>query len=103
VLGRYDEPVAVALYAANVGLTMLLDGLLEVVAIDDELFDAPHSRTRREALTSAATQALVFFASIPVAYAISQSWAKWFWLLLIPVGRYRARHRGYEKDAKAAA
>jgi uncharacterized membrane protein len=103
VLGRYDEAVAVALYACNVGVAMLLDGLLEVVAIDDGLFEEPPPRTRGQILGSAGVQALVFFASIPIAYAISPSLAKWFWLLLIPAGRADRRARRKEKDAKAAA
>jgi TMEM175 potassium channel family protein len=103
VLGRYDGPVAVALYACNVGIAMLLDGLLEVVAIDDGLFEQPRLRARREVLVSAGTEALVFFASIPIAYAISPSLAKWFWLLLIPAGRAGRLSRRKEKDAKAAA
>jgi uncharacterized membrane protein len=104
VLGRYDEPVAVALYAANVGVAMILDGLLEVVAIRDGLFEETHPRSVRDALTSALSGSLVFFASIPIAYAISESLAKWFWLLLIVTGRAdRRRTRRHEKDAKAAA
>jgi uncharacterized membrane protein len=52
VLGRYDEPVAVAVYAVNVGIAMLLDGLLEVVAIDDGLFEEPPPRRRGKTIVS---------------------------------------------------
>jgi uncharacterized membrane protein len=104
VLGRYDEPEAVALYATNVGVAMLLDGLLEVVAIRDGLFAGPRRRSPRQAMLGQGRQALVFFVSIPIAYAISSSAAKWFWLVLIPLGIADRRHaRHNEKDAKAAA
>jgi uncharacterized membrane protein len=91
VLGRYDEPVAVALYAANVGIAMILDGLLEVVAIRDGLFAAAPRRGAREAIVSASREALVFFVSIPIAYVISTSLAQWAWLLLIPLARSERR------------
>ncbi len=94
VLGRYNEPLAVALYAGNVGLAMLLDGLLEVVAIRDDLFEAQKPRGQRETIARAISRSLVFFVSIPLAYAISPSFAQWFWLLLIALAipeRRRAR------------
>jgi uncharacterized membrane protein len=100
VLGRYDEAVAVTLYATNVGIAMILDGLVEVVAIRDELFEEPHPRSAGDAMRSAIRQALVFFVSIPIAYEISQSLAKWFWLALIPLA---VSERRQQKDAKAAA
>jgi uncharacterized membrane protein len=99
VLGRYDEPLAVALYAGNVGLTVLLSGLTTLVAIGDGLYAEPlpeqtRSRRRREVIAGVTARALVFFVSIPIAYAISQSLAKWFWLLLLVLtvaDRRRAR------------
>jgi uncharacterized membrane protein len=106
VLGRYDEPAAVALYAINVGITMLLDGLLEVVAIRGDLFAEPPARSPRDVMIAESLEALVFLASIPIAYAISPSLAKWSWLLLIAirlVNRRGARARRNEKDTKAAA
>jgi uncharacterized membrane protein len=97
VLGRYDEPLAVALYAINVGLASLVDGLIEVIAIHDGLEGERTARARRDeraALEGALLRAGVFFGSIAIAYAVSPSLAKWSWLLLfvIPqVRRYRAR------------
>jgi uncharacterized membrane protein len=105
VLGRYDEPLAVAVYAVNVGIAMILDGLLEFVAVRQRLLPVP-SRAAADALIGAAVQSLVFFLSIPIAYAISSSLAKWFWLLLIVAGRYerrRGRRDDNENDAKVAA
>ena len=98
VLGRYDEPLAVALYAGNVGLTVIFSGLTALVAIGGGLYVEPaaHSQ-RREVIVDTTGRALVFLVSIPIAYAISESLAKWFWLLLLVVSvvdRRRARRHG---------
>jgi uncharacterized membrane protein len=94
VIGRYDEPLAVALYAGNVATAIILNGLLGLTALSDTDDDAPGHR--HEILLGTTSRALVFLASIPIAYLVSQSLAKWFWLLLIAVsvadGR-RARRR----------
>jgi uncharacterized membrane protein len=94
LLGRYSEPEVVALYAANVGLATLLAGLLRVVAVRDGLGSDASLRLDRDALAATAVQALIFFASIPIAYLVSTSLAQWFWALLIvsSVAR-RARRR----------
>jgi uncharacterized membrane protein len=101
VLGRYDEPLAVALYAGNVGLTVILSGVTTLVAIGGGLYADPAPdltpARRRHVIVDTTGRALVFLASIPIAYMISQSLAKWFWLLLLAfsvVDRRRARQRG---------
>ena len=83
VLGRYDEPVAVAFYAANVGIALLADGATELIARRDGLL--VEQRPGWAPMIGAAWRALVFFISIPIAYVISPSAAKWFWMLLIVV------------------
>jgi uncharacterized membrane protein len=96
VLGDYDEALAVALYAANVGLASLVDGVTEAIAIRDGLEGAPSGeagRDERTALADALIRAGIFFASIPVAYGVSQSLAKWSWLLLIVLPRLLRRAR----------
>ena len=60
LLGGYDEPIAVALYAANVGIATLVDGCLHLVARADGLEAegaehdphalAAHRRARRRLL-----------------------------------------------------
>ena len=106
VLGRYDQPLAVALYAINVGLAALIDGLIEVTAIHDGLEAQASARGRhdeRTALRGALLRAGVFFGSIAIAYAVSPSLAKWSWLLLlvIPrVERYRARRAASAAQAR---
>ena len=101
VLGRYDEPLAVALYAGNVGLTVIFAGLTALVAIDGRLYAEPdpdRARSRRRAvLIDTTARALVFLLSIPIAYTISQSLAKWFWLLLLVVS-VADRRRGRRRD-----
>jgi uncharacterized membrane protein len=97
VLGRYDEPLAVAMFAANVGLTTILTGLTKLVAIDDHLgsespTDPPRQR-RREVLAGTTSRVLVFVISILIAYAISPSLAQWFWLLLVVVSVSERRRR----------
>jgi uncharacterized membrane protein len=103
VLGRYDEALAVALYAGNVGFTVILSGVTALVAISDGLYAEPdpnstrRHRRHREVIVDTTARALVFLISIPIAYAISESLAKWFWLLLLVlsvVDRRRARRRG---------
>jgi uncharacterized membrane protein len=100
VLGRYDEPLAVALYAGNVGLTIIFSGLMTLVAISNRLYAQPEAdpsrHQRGEVILGAASRALVFLISIPIAYEISESLAKWFWLLLLVLSvpdRRRARRR----------
>jgi uncharacterized membrane protein len=97
VLGRYDEPVAVALYAGNVGVALLADGVTEWVAEHDGLLAEVRPRAAPP-LVAAALRAAVFFASIPLAYAFSQSAAKWFWLALLVVAAVLRR-----LDARAGA
>jgi uncharacterized membrane protein len=98
VLGSYDVPLAVALYAGNVGLTVLLQGLLRLVTVSDSLGESDQPRSRsRDVIVGAVSRALVFLVSIPVAYEVSESLAKWMWLLLLAPGfvehRRVAAHR----------
>jgi uncharacterized membrane protein len=87
VLGGYNTALAVTLYALNVGVALLLDGLTEAVAVGQGLYEDPAIAPPNavESLLQGALRAAVFFASIPVAYFVSESLAKWFWLLLIVV------------------
>ena len=86
LIGRYDDPLAVTLYATNVGIALLLDGLTDAVA----------RGVAWGSLAGALARALVFFVSIPVAYLVSPNAAEWFWLALIVValgGRRLERRR----------
>jgi uncharacterized membrane protein len=102
VLGSYDEPLAVALYAGNVGLTVLLQGLLKLVMVGDSLGESDQPRSRsRDVIVGAVSRALVFLASIPVAYEVSESLAKWMWLLLLAPGFVEHRRARPHRDAPA--
>ena len=84
LLGRYDEPIAVALYAANVGIATIADGCIHVVARVDGL-EAEGVEHEQHGLLLTGLRAAVFFLSIPVAYVASTGLAQWLWLLLIAI------------------
>lgn len=97
VLGRYDEPLSVTIYAANVGIAMILDGLMTAIATADDLYDDGASLPAGlwETLGGAVARALVFFVSIPVAYTVSPGAGMWCWIVLavfaVVDGRRRKR------------
>jgi uncharacterized membrane protein len=95
VLGRYDESLAVALYAANVGLAMLVDGLMTAIAGADDLYAEKTSAPAGlwETLAGAVARSLIFFLSIPVAYGVSPSAAQWCWILLAVMAVVDGRRR----------
>ena len=70
LLGGYDEPIAVALYAANVGIATLVDGCIHLVARADGL-EAEGAEHEPHALVLTVVRAGIFFASIPLAYLVS--------------------------------
>jgi TMEM175 potassium channel family protein len=93
VLGRYNEPIAVALYAVNVGVTVLLNGLLAEIADTGRLL-LPGERAH-DFVRGTLPNIAVFALSIAIAYGISESLAKWSWLLLLLTPRLaRRRSRG---------
>jgi uncharacterized membrane protein len=95
VLGRYDEPLAIALYAANVAAALILDGLTQAVAVADGLYDEGVHRPLRagEAFAAILPSAAVFLVSIPIAYALTPDAGQWTWLLLVPVAVFAGRRR----------
>jgi len=96
LLGRYDEPLAIAIYAVNVGLASVADGATGKIAIDDGLLDDESVAELGEAdpLIGSIARAGVFFLSIPIAYLVAPNAALWSWLLLIPLGvALGRRHR----------
>ena len=93
LIGSYNEPVAVAAYAVNVAVAAILDGVTELVAARDGLFEHQPGALEqaRRAMTGAVASAALFILSIPVAYLVAPRAALWSWLLLIPLGRLLAR------------
>lgn len=89
LIGTYgDEATAAAVYAANLGIAALADGLIEIVAVRRRLAP-PGALPSERALTLAAIfRSGVFFLSIPLAF-VSVTAAMLSWLLLIAVPRTR--------------
>ncbi|MBL1290160.1 DUF1211 domain-containing protein [Streptomyces sp. For3] len=87
LLSEYaSEPLAVAVYAGAVCVT----NLVELAVLRTGLRAARHSdpATERDARFVAADlvgTALVFGATIPLAYVLSPAVAMWCWLALLPV------------------
>ena len=82
LLGEYGEPIAVALYALNVGAAALADGAVELIAVRNGLGSPGALATRRSILLGSGFRAGVFFASIPIAF-LSPGLAPFMWLLLL--------------------
>ena len=95
VLGAYDEPIAVAVYAANVGLAATLDSVIDQIAARQRLYGDTVSPDRRALDAEGILRAAVFLASIPLAF-VSVTLAQLFWLLLFvtPILARRIAGRG---------
>ena len=97
LMGSYNgQSIAIALYAANVGLAALADSRVDRVAFDAGLTVPVSAGQRRAQLLTGQVRALIFFASIPVAF-ISPTLGQlsWLVLLLLPwVGRRAEADQG---------
>lgn len=90
-----DDPVAVILYAGNVGSIALVQVVVVGIALRERAF-----RSRRSGLRSfapSAVTAAVFFLSAPLAL-LSPMWASLSWLLLIPA--HAAVNWSQERDGE---
>ncbi len=90
LLGSYDEPLVVAIYALNVAAAAAASGWIEVVAYKGGL--APPGALGEESLAVRANGWVVaiFLLSIPVAYLVGPSAGQLFWLSLLLVPRLAA-------------
>ena len=79
-----DYPLPTALYAANVAAVVLLSVLLIFVGRGRGLIDDDFPLAQR--ISGGIVVAVVFAASIPVAYRFGPDNAKWFWLTLVVLG-----------------
>ncbi len=86
LLGRFDEPLAVAVYSLNVGLASVADSLLDRVAISGRLTGPRDPLQQRQLLAMGWLRSAVFFVSIPLAW-ISLLAAQLFWLMLLVMPR----------------
>jgi uncharacterized membrane protein len=86
LLGNYgQEPLAVAIYAANVAAAALVDAGMSALAMRKGLL-VPGDRDQRQAVVMSLITPAVFCASIPIAYVNADA-AKWFWLSLLVIPR----------------
>lgn len=76
-----DLPLPTAVYAANVAVVVLLSTALVVVARVRGLTD--DDDTLASQISGGLTVAVVFAASIPIAYRFGPDTAKWSWLSLL--------------------
>ena len=85
LIGKFDdEPIAVAVYAANVGLAAIADSMMDRVAISQRLAQPLSGDEEAEVKTLGWLRAAVFFASIPIAW-VNITAAQLFWLLLFAI------------------
>lgn len=104
LLAEYGgQAEAVAIYAAVVVAVDVVQALLYFVVSRRPhlLTERVDDRVARATFLDVAAPALVFAASIPIAFA-SASWAKWFWLFLLPVKVTTGRRRRALTDRAAA-
>ncbi|MFD6423196.1 TMEM175 family protein [Streptomyces sp. NPDC060198] len=87
MLSEYaSEPLAVAVYAGTVAATNLLElGVLLTGRTGSGRADPSVRDTVRSVSTDLWTTALVFGASVPIAFAARPVAAIWFWLAVIPL------------------
>ena len=81
LLGNYDVPLSVAVYAANVGLAATLDSVVDQVAVRQDLYGGSQHRDRRTLDVEGLLRPAIFVVSIPLAF-VSPTLAQLTWLLL---------------------
>jgi uncharacterized membrane protein len=95
LMGSYGaQSISVVIFAANVGLAALADSHVDKVAFDAGLTAPVSAGQRRAQLLTGRLRSLVFFASIPIAFASpTLAQLSWLTLLLLPwVGRRAVRY-----------
>lgn len=96
LLGSYsDRPLAVAIYAANVGAAATLDSLIDQVALRGDLYERGSSPEQGTVTIEGLLRPAIFALSIPIAFvSIPLAELSWFLLLLVPnVARRICRRR----------
>lgn len=82
-----DYPLAVALYACNVALVILVQQvMLEIGRAKGLLIRTPSRAATRADRIDALAKVAVFLVSIPVAYLTRPGWGMLTWLLLLVLG-----------------
>ena len=97
VIGEYgDTAVGVSLYAANVTLAFIADGLVDWTAKREQLFDPESEEYFEDLAVLDFVRPAVFALSIPVAFLISTTLAQMLWLAMIPLAKVAVRRSGNE-------
>lgn len=91
VLGSFDGPLAVTVYALNVAAAAAASGWTEVVAFKAGLAPPGALGDQSLLLRSNGSVVVIFLLSIPVAYVISPGAGQLFWLSLLLVPRLAER------------
>lgn len=94
VLGSFDEPLAVSLYALNVAIAVVVSGWTEVIACNDGLTPPGALDEKSTMVRANAAVAVVFIVSIPIAYLISPLAGQLVWLALLLIPRLPALRGG---------
>lgn len=83
VLGSFDDPLSVSIYALNVAAAAAVSGLTELVAYNGGLAP-PGALGEKSVLVRANVWVVaIFLLSIPIAYLIDPGIAQLFWLSLL--------------------
>lgn len=94
VMGSFDEPLAVAVYAVNVAAAAAASGLTELVAARSGLAP-PGAIVERGAVERVNGWVVaIFLLSIPIAYLVSPGAGQLFWLTLLLIPRLSRRQKG---------
>lgn len=88
VLGRYDDdPLGIVLQASTLALVSIFSLSVSIRATRHNCLRVPTTAAeRRYAYMARAAPALVFLATIPLAFPMG-AWALYLWLLIIPIER----------------
>ena len=85
LLGEFNSPASVTLYAATVAAAGAASTGLWLAADRHELLrPGTPTRLKRTAMLRSASAPVIFLLSIPVAFLVGPTAAELFWLTLIP-------------------
>lgn len=87
VLGSFDGPLAVTIYAINVAAAAAASGWTEVVAVNAGLAPSGALGDKSVLVRSNGWVVAIFLLSIPIAYVVDPTVGQLFWLTLLLVPR----------------
>jgi len=103
VLGNYGNfVVPTIMYACMVGSVGLAFGFLEIYTLKAGIARPESNANLRRGIAKSFMGPAVFFASIPIALFVGTAWAKYFWLVMLPVGMLIDRRHARTRDRAPA-